>query len=117
MYATFASFCTIYNLQWCLACSRICLSFNLYTYCILDTRKCIAWELTSTSTPKPSNGFSGIREHDGDSLIRDDFVFFFLDFGGFQGSETPIKHAQNLKLIAELNSTHGDGPTSVNNLS
>ena len=31
------------------------------------------------------------------------------------GSETLIKHAQNLKLVAELNSTPGDSPLSVNN--
>ena len=43
-----------------------------------------------------------IREHGSDSLFRDDHAF--LDFGGFQGSETPIQHAQNLKLITELNS-------------
>ena len=75
-------------------CSSSFLSFFIHT-------TSIAWELTSTS--KPSNGFSGIRECNSDSLFRDDL---FLDFGGFQEFETPIKHAQNLKLIAELNSTH-----------
>ena len=48
------------------------------------------------------------------SIFRDDYSFF-SDFGGFQGSETPIKHAQILKLMAELNCTPRDDPTSVNN--
>ena len=41
-------------------------------------------------------------------------VFFFFDFWDFQVSETPIKHAQNLKLMAEVNSMLGDSPISVN---
>ena len=40
--------------------------------------------------------------------------FFFFDFWGFQVSETPIKHTQNLKLMAEVNSMLGDSPISVN---
>ena len=43
------------------------------------------------------------------------FLFIFFYFEGFMGSETPIKHAQDLKLMAELNSTPGDSPRSVNN--
>ena len=56
-----------------------------------------------------------IREHSSSSQFRNAYDTGFLDFGGFQWSETPIKHGQNLKLMAELNSTSEDGPISVNN--
>ena len=42
----------------------------------------------------------------------------FLDFWlyDFQGAETPQKkHAQNFKMMAELNSMPEGGPISVNN--
>ena len=52
------------------------------------------------ATPLLSAGFCNltIRECGSNYQFRDD-PFLFKDFGGFQGSETPIKHAQNLKLI------------------
>ena len=43
------------------------------------------------------------------------FFFFFFNFWGFQESETPIEHAQNFNIIAELNSTPQNNPISVNN--
>ena len=45
------------------------------------------------------------------NIIRDSIFLYFM---GFHGSET-IKNAQNLKLIAELNSAPLDGLISVNN--
>ena len=52
------------------------------------------------ATPLLSAGFCNltIRDRGSNYLFRDD-PFLFKDFRGFQGSETPIKHAQNLELI------------------